>query len=265
MPRIEANGIGIHYEERGQGDPLLLIMGLGADGSLWEDHVAAWEGRYRCLLMDNRGAGRSDKPAGPYTTRMMAEDAAGLMAALGIERAHVAGISMGGAIAQELALAHPGLVRSLALISTWPRCNAYAATAFRMLEKMRAVASPADFAQLLQLWIYAPPFYENTANRDELRQAQVDAAEEPMPLHAFAAQCAACITHDALERLAEIAAPTLITVGERDIFTPPAFAQAIHERVPDSELVTFPGCGHVHHWEDLERFNRTVLGFLGGH
>lgn len=116
MPFVDTNGIRMHYEERGSGEPLVLLMGLGAPGSLWEDHVQAFEQHFRCLLVDNRGAGESDKPAGPYSTRMMAEDTAGLLRALGVEQARVAGISMGSGIAQELALAYPELVRSLVLI-----------------------------------------------------------------------------------------------------------------------------------------------------
>jgi pimeloyl-ACP methyl ester carboxylesterase len=263
MPTVLANGITIGYEERGQGEPLLLIMGLGADRTLWEDHAACWQQHFRCVLMDNRGAGESDRPPGPYTTSQMAADAAGLLDALGIASAHVAGISMGGAIAQELALDHPGRVRSLVLISTWPRLDRYGRTVFEMLAGIRAIASPCAFAKLLQLWIYAAPYYE--AHLEELLQGQAEADSNPMPLAAFQAQCQACASHDALDRLAGIKVPALITVGEADIFTPLALSQAIHERLPQSELVTFPGCGHVHHWEDLERFNQTVLAFLQAH
>src|SRR6185369_250818 len=97
MPNVTANGIKLHYEERGQGEPLILLMGLGAPGSKWAEHVAAYEQHFRCFLIDNRGAGESDKPTGPYTTRMMAHDTAGLMQALGIQNARVAGLSMGSA------------------------------------------------------------------------------------------------------------------------------------------------------------------------
>ncbi|MBW7460394.1 alpha/beta hydrolase, partial [Paenibacillus sepulcri] len=103
MPRVRTNGIDMHYEERGSGEPLILLMGLGADGTAWEDHVKAYERHFRCILVDNRGAGRSGNPEGPYSTRMMAEDTAGLMKALQIGKAHVSGISMGSGIAQELA------------------------------------------------------------------------------------------------------------------------------------------------------------------
>lgn len=265
MPEAAANGITIHYEERGEGDPLMLIMGLGADGSLWEDHVQEYEKHFRCILMDNRGAGGSDKPGGPYSTKMMADDTAGLMDALGIEKAHIAGISMGGAIAQELALNHPDKARSLVLVSTWAKCNNYAVTVFEHFRKIRATAQPGDFLELLQLWIYAPPFYDG--HMDDLRQGQQDAADDanPMPQHAFSAQCDACIDHDTTGRLDQINVPTLITIGDQDIFTPPAFSQYLHENISGSEIFFLQGCGHAHHWEDLEKFNGKTSSFMQQH
>src|SRR4029079_16968394 len=181
-------------------------MGLGAPGSLWAEHVAAYEQHFRCLLIDNRGAGESGQPPGPYTTQMMAEDAAQVMQSLGIERARVAGLSMGSGIAQELALAHPNLVRSLVLISSWARCDAYTQAVFDHFKKMRALASPADFVPLLQLWIASPAYYaENLA---KLVQDQENAADGYMPLQAFEAQCEACSAHNTLDRLAGHSGPS---------------------------------------------------------
>jgi pimeloyl-ACP methyl ester carboxylesterase len=263
MPSILSDGIQIHYEERGSGPPLVLLMGLGAPGSKWADHVAAYEQHFRCVLIDNRGAGESGRPPGPYTTQMMAEDAAQVMQALGIEQARVAGLSMGSGIAQELALAHPNLVRSLLLISSWARCDPYTLAVFEHFKKMRALASPADFVQLLQLWIASPAYYaENLA---KLAQDQANAADGYMPLPAFAAQCDACSGHDTLDRLAAIAAPSLLTAGEVDIFTPLRLSAEMHARMPGSKLLIFDGCGHIHHWEDLQRFNDQTLQFLLEH
>lgn len=262
MPIVQANGININYEERGDGDPLILIMGLGADGSVWEDHAQAYEKHFRCILMDNRGAGLSDKPDGPYTTEMMADDTAGLMDALGIENARVAGISMGGAIAQSLALRHPQKVRSMVLVSTWARCDTYAKVVFENFKKMRAVADPGDFMELLQLWIFAADHTE--ANHADLIQGQQDAreAENPMPQHAFDAQCDACITHDTLDELDKIDVPTLITIGTADIFTPYAFSEAIHNGIQGSEMFVLERVGHAHHWEKLDAFNSKTTQFL---
>lgn len=260
MPTVVSNGIRIHYEEQGTGDPLILIMGLGAPGSRWMDHVAAYEKRFQCLLMDNRGAGESDKPDGSYTIKMMADDTAGLMQALGIESARIAGISMGSAIAQELALSYPTKVRSLVLVSSWSRCDRYTRIVFEHFKKMRKLASPADFTQLLQLWISSAPYYEEHFN--EMVEDQITAQEGYMPLHAFQAQSDACMMHNAFDRLDKITAPTLLTVGDADIFTPLRLTVEIHERMPGSKLIRFEGLGHIHHWEDLERFNDLTMQFL---
>ena len=260
MPKVRANGIDISYQERGGGDPLILIMGLGADGSLWEDHVVELEKHFHCYLMDNRGAGDTDKPPGSYTTAEMAEDTAGFMETLGIDSARVAGISMGSAVAQQLAVAHPEKVRSMVLVSSWSRCDAYMKTVFEHFKKARAVLSPADFTQLLQLWIYTPRYYKGHA--EELAEGQDTADENPMPQHAFEAQCNACITHDVYDRLQDITQPALITVGEADIFTPIGCSRKMHGRMPNSKIEVFGGWGHCHHWEDLARFNTLAVDFL---
>ena len=260
MPTVISNGIRIHYEERGSGDPLILIMGLGAPGSRWEDHAAAYERHFRCILVDNRGAGESERPPGPYTTRKMADDTAGLMTALGIENASIAGISMGSAIAQELALSYPKKVRSLVLVSSWSRSDKYTQTVFEHFKKMRELASPADFTQLLQLWIASPPYYEE--HFDQMVVDQTRAQEDYMPVDAFQAQSDACSMHNTFDRLDMITAPTLLTVGDADIFTPLRLTIEMHERMPGSEMVVFKGLGHIHHWEDLERFNDVTTAIF---
>jgi pimeloyl-ACP methyl ester carboxylesterase len=262
MPTTQVNDIEIHYEERGHGVPVILIMGLGADGSLWEEHAKAYEKHFQCILMDNRGAGRSSKPAGPYTTKTMAEDTAGLMQALGIEKAHISGISMGSAIAQELVLAHPEMVRSLTLVSSWPKCDAQTVRIFEMFKAAIQALEPSDFIRLLQLWTFTSE-YHNT-HMDDLLQREENAKNEPhpMPLSAFLAQCDACITHDALERLESIRSPTLVTVGNLDIFTPLHYSQTIANKIPGAELFVIPGAGHCHHWEELDAFNAKTLAFM---
>jgi len=260
MPTIVSNGIRIHYEEQGSGDPLILIMGLGAPGSRWKDHAAFYEKQFRCILVDNRGAGESDRPLGPYTTKTMADDTAGLMLALGLENASIAGISMGSAIAQELALSYPKKVRRLVLVSSWSRCDKYTQTVFEHFKKMRELASPADFTQLLQLWIASAPYYEE--HFDEMVVDQTKAQEDYMPVDAFQAQSDACAMHNTFNRLDMITVPTLLTVGDADIFTPLRLTVEMHERMPGSQMVVFKGLGHIHHWEDLERFNDVTTQFL---
>ncbi len=261
----DSKGIKIFYQISGKGDPLVLLMGFGADGNVWEKHLAEYEKYFKCIVIDNRGVGKSDQPKGPYSTRMMADDTAAVIDHAGIENARVAGISMGGAIAQELALNYPAKVKCLALISTWPRFNNYATAVYENLKKLRVTSKPDEFMELLQLWIYAPPFYEKGLT--VLKEGQMAAALNPNPQtrEGFEGQLDACIHHDSVSRLSQIKTPTLITVGDMDIFTPPAFSKVLHESIEGSEYVSFPKGGHVHHWEDLPRFNQVTTEFLMNH
>lgn len=256
------NGVKIYYQVRGTGSPLILLMGFGADGDVWEKHVEEYQKHFKCIILDNRGVGKSDAPKGPYNTDMMADDTIAVMDHLDIATAQVAGISMGGAIAQSLCLNHPHRVRSLALISTWPVFNNYAKTVYENLKKLRKQVSPDDFMELLQLWIFAPPHYEH--NLPELKEGQLDAAnnDNPQSAYGFDGQLDACINHDSTARLDEIKCPTLITIGMMDIFTPPSFSDILHNGIKGSEIVRFPTGGHVHHWEDLDRFNKVTTDFL---
>jgi len=263
MPLIKCNNININYEERGGGLPLILIMGLSARGAFWEDHILEYEKHFRCIIIDNRGAGDSDKPAGPYNTAMMADDIAALIQSLDLGQCHIAGISMGGAIAQELALNHPQFIRSLVIISSWAKCDSYAVQVFDHFKDMRKTSTPADFMKLLQLWIFAPPFFHSEECLANLKEGCETAHEEYMELHAFLAQSDACISHDTVDRVSALSQfPTLITVGEQDIFTPPKFSEQLHELIEGSELFVFRSAGHAHHWEDLEAFNKATCDFL---
>ena len=258
--RVDTGKMVINYEERGSGEPLLLLMGLGAPGAVWELHVQEYEKHFRCLLVDNRGAGDSDQPDGPYTTRQMAEDAVALLDKLAIERVAIAGISMGSGIAQEIAINHPERVSRLALISSWSRCDLYTKAVFEHFKDMRACSSPEQFVRLLQLWIFAPGYFNTHAA--DLLEARSGAATGYMPLAAFKAQCDACIGHDTYDRLDQIKAPSLLTVGDADIFTPLRLSEEITRRIPQSSLKVFKGLGHAHHWEDLDAFNQLTTRFL---
>lgn len=268
---IESNGIRLAYEERGSGEPLVLIMGLGADGQVWEKHAQAYAKRFTCFLVDNRGTGQSDKPVGPYSTAQMADDYAGLIQGLGLGKVRVAGISMGGAIAQQLALRHSDLVRSLVLVCTWAKCDEFARGIFRHFAAARASMAPSDFIELLQLWIWAPSHWQtNASDLGQDRAAAAVAAvtgldSEWMPKHAFEAQCEACIEHDTTGQVHKITVPTLLTVGTNDIFTPMRFSEYLRDRIAGSELKVFPGGGHVHHWEALEEFNTLTTQWLLEH
>lgn len=259
-----SSGTKIHYQVRGEGAPLVLIMGFGADGDVWELHVAEYQKHFKCILIDNRGVGQSGQPEGPYSTAMMAADTIAVMDHAGVNKAHVAGISMGGAIAQTLALNYPERVGRLALISTWPVFDNYAKTVYRNLKKIRKTTPPDVFMELLQLWIFAPPYYKD--GLEDLEEGQKGALEStsPQTQNGFDGQLDACIEHNVVDRLGEIKHETLVTVGEKDIFTPPIFSHILYKGIKNSTFISFPFGGHVHHWEDLERFNKVTLEFLLG-
>ena len=262
MPYIRTNGIKIYYEEKGQGEPLILIMGFGAPGSLWELHVNEYSKNFRCIMVDNRGVGNSDQPEGPYNSKMMADDIAGLMDELNIKSARIAGISMGGTIAQSLTINHPNKVKSMVLISTWGKFDKYAISVYENLIKLRKVCDPADFMELIQLWIFATDYFEK--NIDSLKEGQIDARNNsnPQSQNGFEGQLNACITHDSIEQLSQIKKPTFIVVGEADIFTPLAFSLTLHKKIVNSKILKIPKTGHACHWENLKLFNNETSKFL---
>ncbi|MCL6443755.1 MAG: alpha/beta hydrolase [Alicyclobacillus sp.] len=262
MPFVMTNGINMFYQVRGRGEPLVLLMGLGVDGSLWEDHVRAYEREFECIVVDNRGAGRSDAPSGPYSTRQMADDVAGLIHELGLRRAHVAGISMGSAIAQELALTHPEMVKSLILVSSWDICDSYTTRIFETFRSMIEMVDRITFNRLLQLWIFSPEWHQNHMHDLLVREEAVKQNPRPMSAQAFQAQCDACMSHRTRGRLNQIVVPALITAGELDIFTPVHYSRTMAEEMPNARLVVMENSAHAHHWERLNEFNQLTLEFL---
>lgn len=263
--KVRVGDIMMHYVEAGAGPPLVLIMGLGGDHTAWGFQVPVFAERYRVIAFDNRGAGQTDQPDVPYTTRGMAEDTASLMQTLGIERAHVAGASLGGMIAQELALAHPERVLSLQLHCTLARPDAYLLALGRTWRRMRETFSREEFTRALTLWLFAPATF---STRPELVEAVVQnllANPYPPSQAGFRRQSEAVAGHDTLDRLGQIRCPTLITVGAEDILVPPRFSRQIREAIPHAESAALNGAGHGHFLEAPQQFNETVLGFLARH
>lgn len=267
MPKVSTNGIEMYYEERGSGEPVICIMGITAPGAVWEAHASVWEKNFRCILGDNRGVGQSDKPQGPYTSAMMADDYAGLMDALGIKKAHIVGCSMGGIIAQQLALRHPEKVKSTILMCTWARLDRYGKAIFDHLKHIKAHLRPEEMMNYVQLLIFTKPFWDNDDCFAGVQQGQADAAinPAPQPLHALEAQASACQTHNVLDELKNIKAPALIIGGKNDIFTPRWMAEELAANIPNNELHLFDNAGHAFHWECLDAFNAKTTEFLLKH
>lgn len=272
MPKITTTGgFTMSYEVHGSGEgrsaPVLCIMGITAPGAVWADHVAAWSQSFQCITPDNRGVGESDKPEGPYTSALMADDHAGLLDALGVESAHVVGCSMGSIIAQQLALRHPSRVKSLVLMCPWARCDRQAVSIFRHMEACKARLSPADFMEWIQLLIFHKRSWDDAEVYQSMLQGRRDAEENPnpQPLHGLAGQAAACTGHDVHADLGKITAPALVIGGEDDIFTPRWMAEEIHAALPQSTLHLYPQSGHAFHWENIADFNPRVEAFLSHH
>lgn len=267
MPKVTTNGIEMYYEERGSGEPVICIMGITAPGAVWDAHASHWEKNFRCILGDNRGVGQTDKPAGPYTSAMMADDYAGLMDALGIKKAHIVGCSMGGIIAQQLALRHPDKVKSTILMCTWARLDRYGKAIFDHLKHIKAHLRPEQMMNYVQLLIFTKPFWDNDDCYAGVTQGQADAALNPgpQPLHALEAQAAACQSHHTVDELKNIKAPCLIIGGKNDIFTPRWMAEELAAGIPNNELQLFDNAGHAFHWECLEAFNAKSMEFLQKH
>lgn len=251
---MSSSSVDLSFNSSGSGDPLVLIMGLNAPGAAWQPHIDQWARRFECLAVDNRGAGSSPAPPGPYSTLEMADDYAKLIMKLGLVGCRVVGISMGGAIAQELALRHPELVSRLALVATWSRPDPYLASVLDAISLVRGAGDSAEFTALLQTLIWTPVWFRQ--HHQDLLEAQ----KEPLAVgpDALAAQVAACRSHDAFARLGQIRVPTLVTAGAVDRFVPIELSREIAETIPSADFEVFAATGHVHHWEELARFNNLV-------
>lgn len=267
MPHVDTNGIKMYYEERGSGDPVILIMGITANGAVWEAHADDWSQHFRCIMPDNRGVGLSDKPAGDYSSEMFADDYAGLMDALGIESARIVGVSMGSIIAQQLALRHPQKVRSAVLMCPWARCDRYAKSIFKHMADCKARLTPSEFMEWIQLLIFTKPFWDNDDAYQSLLdgRAAADTNSLVQPLHGLKGQAAACVNHDTLAQLGQITAPCLVIGGKDDIFTPRWMAEEVAAGIPNCDLHLYDNAGHAFHWEVMADFNPRIREWLQAH
>jgi len=265
VPKVKVNDIQLYYEVRGEGEPLVLIMGLGASTLGWDMQVPTFSREFQVVAFDNRGSGRSDKPPAPYTICLFADDTAGLMDALGIASAHVYGQSMGGLIAQELALSHSQRVRTLVLGST--SCGGQQAVP-ALPEHVTLMASlntlsPEEAAEKGLPLMYSDEFIAR--KRRELIARALAEAELRPPLDAFARQVQAAVSHNTYDRLPQIRCSTLIISGSDDKIVPTENSRILAERIPNAEFVVLPKAGHGYLVECAEESNAIVLDFLRRH
>ena len=257
---VNANGVDLWVEQEGEGDDVLFISGLADEGACWVDQVAGLKDRYRVTTFDNRGVGRSATPDGPFRITDFAADTLALMDALGLERPHVVGSSMGGAIAQEIALASPDRVNSLVLNGTWCRGDRFLHEIFRswMWAAERAEGI-RDFLVAVNLWCFAPRIWNEGIMDGWL--AAAEASPYAQSVDAFCRSAQALLHHDTADRIGQLAVPTLVTVGELDLVLPPRFSREIADRIRGARLVVVPGAGHQPFQELPEDYNRLLVGF----
>jgi pimeloyl-ACP methyl ester carboxylesterase len=263
MPQVEVDGLTINYEVQGKGEPLLLIPYTSADHACYAFQLPAYTEQFSCIAIDLPGSGESDKPAGPYSTENYADQVAAFLGAIGVERAHVAGVSLGAAVGIHLAARHPGRVRSLSLHSCWDRSDDYLKV---VVEQWRTLAlslpTVADVVvRAIFPWCFTPEMY---AQRPEFVETLADfvRGRPTQPVDAFLAQTEAVIAHDASAVLGEIDVRTLITFGARDLVCSTRFAEPLRSGIAGSELVVFEHLSHAGLHEDPETFNRATLDFL---
>ena len=262
---ILANGQKLYFEVHGEGPPLVLVMGIGYDATLWTlAQVPALSRTFKVVIFDNRDCGRSSRAVGPYSTADMADDVASLMDALEIDRAHLLGLSMGGMIAQEFALRHSGRLQRLVLSGCGAAPARVAFDPIRTWNWVKATDKTGEvFACQQFTWLFSNSFLRN---KEAVEQTIALFAGNPNPVgpDAYDRQAQAYLRHDALDRLADIKAPTLVIAGEQDLLTPPWVCREVADRIPRSrfEIIKGDGSSHVVPIERAHEFNDLASAFL---
>jgi pimeloyl-ACP methyl ester carboxylesterase len=259
MRFADNNGTRIYWEEHGEGEPLLLIMGLGYSSEMWHRTTPVLSRHYRTILFDNRGVGRSDCPEGPYTMPEMARDAAAVVEAVGCERVHVFGVSMGGMIAQEFALAYPKRTISLILGCTaagGPEAVPAEAEVTATLSA-RGYMSPEEGIQAM-----VPYIYDESTPRERIDEdLEIRRRTFPKP-ESYFAQIAGIMMFEAYSRLPRLSAPTLVIHGENDRLVPCANGKLIADRIPGARFVPIKNASHIFITDQERQSHEAILGFL---
>ncbi len=256
MPKVQVNGLTMNYDQQGAGEPLVLIPYLAADYACYAFQVADYAKHFTCISVDPRGAGETDKPDGTYSTELFADDIAAFMQALGIQKAHIAGLSLGAATGMWLAARYPEKVKSLSLHSGWAKTDPFLKV---VVEGWQAIAKGLGSVPEMVIlgifpWCYTPELY---AARPDYIQALSDfvRSRPTQPLDAFVRQSNAVIAHNAMSQLGKIEAPTQITFGQYDMITSTRFADPMRQNIRRNEFVIFEGCAHAPIYEKVEEFN----------
>ncbi|HEX2085779.1 MAG TPA: alpha/beta fold hydrolase [Solirubrobacteraceae bacterium] len=259
MATAGVNGHELHHLQRGEGDPLLLIMGMSGTHLAWGDpFLDALARDFAVTAYDHRGVGRSGRVDEPFTLSDLAADAAGLLDALGLESAHVMGVSMGGMVAQQLALRHPDRVRTLVIGCSYAGGEGSALTPPDTFQRLADAWSSGDRERALRVgWEInvSAPYAARPGAYERWREMALTLRVSPAII---GLQLQAISRHDVSARLGEIAAPTLVVHGTEDQMLPAANSRVIAERIPGARLVELAGVGHLFWWEQPERSAELV-------
>lgn len=259
MPYTQRDGVRIFFDTHGDGPPLLLCPGLGSLMEHWGDAIAAFSPYYRVIVFDPRGGPESDSPAGNYSMRDLAEDAVAVLDAVAVERTHVYGISMGGHIAQQLALDHPDRVRSLVLVVSSDRTSEVSKERLRVWRDARRLSIEL-YARAVGYAIFGEELFAKPLWVEGWRRRSVQDEQRWNP-QGLEGRLAACLAYDTSSRSSEIRCPTLLVAGRRDLCILPHESEAHAARIPGAQYVLLD-VAHVIADQDAQELNARVLAFL---
>ncbi len=263
MPLVDIGDAEIFLEDKGNGEPVMLVPGLGGGAGIWHKQIPALSGDFRTIAHDHRGCGRSTYSMIDYSVDQMADDAVRVMDTLGIERAHWIGHSTGGAMGQIVAQDHPDRIISLVLSATWPGQDAYFNRAFAARKSVLTAMGATEYARHSVLTLH-PPWYI-TENENLMGQQESYLASSDQPVEIMESRIDAICRFDRRDRMKDIAAPTLVIVAEDDMVTPRYLSDELAANIPDSEQVVLKTGGHFLMHILTEEYNAAIGDFLRRH
>jgi 3-oxoadipate enol-lactonase len=263
VPIAEANGQRLYYEVHGDGEPLLAVMGLGADHTAWVLQVPEWSKSHRVVVFDNRDVGQSSPSGEPYEVSDMAADALALADELGLDSFHLVGESLGGAISQEIAIAAPERVRTLTLTVTYANSGSWGAQRARVFRRIVEGMAHEERMEFLMLLIYSERLFDHEPFVNAARDAML-ANPHPQSVEAFVRQLEAGARHDARDRLGQLSIPTHVIGARRDVMIPPHKSDELAALIPGAKL-TWIDAGHAANVEAAQEFNAAILDFIAEH
>jgi aminoacrylate hydrolase len=260
LARIDIGPLTLNVEERGSGPAFIFIPGLAGLLNAWQYQIAELSQRYRCITFDHRGTGDSDKPAFGYSTEVLSRDVIGLMDALGIDRAHVAGTSTGGCVLQNLAIDHSGRVRCCIFSNTWVKADEYITRVQATRKRIALSYGPDEYVKVSSLFTNGPMQFRY--DLDKVMDLEHRALQTVAPAGVLTQRIDMTLTHDRSADLPRIASPSLI-VGTRDDATVPFYqSEDLHQAIPGSRLVIIEEGGHYSYRRHWQEWNRIIDAFL---